>query len=243
METFKLCIEYDGTNYVGWQIQSNGTSVQSVLEGALQQILQLPISTVAAGRTDAGVHARGQVVSFKCEKQIEPEMLTKSLNGVLPNDIVALTCERASEDFHARHSARSRMYRYYLSCLPTSIQRNFSWYVGGYKLDRKLLNDCAEIVLGEHDFTSFCKTVSTADHFLCTVHQSSWSETRSNLVYEIRANRFLHGMVRTIVGTMVEVARGHREFNSFREILASKDRANAGMAAPAKGLFLEEITY
>ncbi len=243
MRNIKLTLEYDGTNYVGWQVQSNGVSIQAELEKAISQILQEHISTVAAGRTDAGVHATGQVASFKCAKLIRLPLLMKGLNGVLPRDIVVLSCEEVPMDFHARHNARSRMYKYYLALKPTAIEREYSWYVGGYEIDRKLLNDCAALVLGEHDFTSFCKVNSTTDSFLCKVESSTWIETASNLVYNIKANRFLYGMVRTLVGTMVEVARGHREFEVFSEILSDEDRTKAGMAAPAKGLFLDEVTY
>lgn len=243
MRNIKLVLEYDGTNYVGWQVQSNGQSVQGELERALRQVLQEPISTAAAGRTDAGVHARGQVVSFKTTKTVQLPFLVKGLNAVLAHDIAVIASEDVPEDFHARHSAKLRAYRYYLSLHPTAIQRAYSWYVGGYNLDRTLLNDCAKLILGEHDFTSFSKMYASVDHFRCSVEKSNWTETTSNLVYEIQANRFLYGMVRALVGTMVEVARGHRKFAAFSEILGAKDRAKAGMSAPAKGLFLEQITY
>ncbi|HTY35581.1 MAG TPA: tRNA pseudouridine(38-40) synthase TruA, partial [Bacteroidota bacterium] len=234
---------YDGTNYVGWQVQPNGMSVQAALENALQQILRSSVSTVAAGRTDAGVHARGQVVSFKLPKEIEPEVLVKSLNGVLPDDIAIVAGDRVADDFHARYSARHRTYRYYMSRRPTALERNFSWYVGGYKVEVDLLRQCAGSVMGEHDFASFCKVDSSSEHTRCIVDKSVWSESESKLVYEIRANRFLYGMVRALVGTMVEVARGHRNEGSFEEILAARDRSKAGMSAPAKGLFLEEVVY
>jgi len=243
MGTIKLTLEYDGTNYVGWQAQPNGPSVQSELEKALGQILQQAVSTVAAGRTDAGVHARGQVACFRITSPIQVPLLAKGLNAVLPRDIVVLSADEVPDDFHARYGARARTYRYYLSLRPTAIDRNYSWYVGGYQLDRKLLSDCAAIILGEHDFTSFCKTDTSLDDFRCTVEKSVWTETPSTLVYEIRANRFLYGMVRALVGTMVEIARGLRDFAAFPEILAARDRTKAGQAAPAKGLFLEQITY
>jgi tRNA pseudouridine38-40 synthase len=243
MENIKLLLEYDGTNYVGWQIQPNGPTVQAELEKALSQILQLPVVTVAAGRTDAGVHARGQVASFGISKSVQLPQLLKSLNALLPEDIVAISMESVSPDFHARHSAICRVYRYYLSFRPSAIQRNYCWYVGGYDIDRKLLDACACSVIGEMDFSSFCKRDTNVDHFRCTVGKSMWTQIASGMVYEIRANRFLYGMVRALVGTMVEVARGHREFKEFSEILIAKDRERAGMAAPARGLFLEEVGY
>ncbi|MBF8295174.1 MAG: tRNA pseudouridine synthase [Bacteroidetes bacterium] len=243
MENIKLLLEYDGTNYVGWQVQPNGPSVQAELEKALGQILQQPAVTVAAGRTDAGVHARGQVVSFKILKSVQLPQLLKSLNALLPADIVVISIESVPSDFHARYSALYRVYRYYLSFRPTAIQRNYSWYVGGYDIDRKLLDACASSVIGEWDFSSFCKRDTNVDHFRCTVGKSEWTQNAPGIVYEIRSNRFLYGMVRALVGTMVEVARGHREYKEFAEILIAKDRERAGMAAPARGLFLEEVVY
>jgi tRNA pseudouridine38-40 synthase len=243
MENIKLVLEYDGTRYVGWQIQPNGPSIQGELEKSLGQMLQEPVTVIGAGRTDAGVHARGQVASFKVSRSVELPLLIKGLNALLPPDIAVLSAESAPQSFHARHSARGRMYRYYLSLRPTAIQRNYSWYVGGYKIDPKRLDDCAEMVLGEKDFTSFCKGDAFPDQVFCNVQTSTWRILDSSMVYEVRANRFLYGMVRTLVGTMVEIGRGHRSFDQFEEILNARDRASAGMSAPAKGLFLEEVTY
>lgn len=243
MENIKLVLEYDGTNFVGWQVQLNGPSIQEELEKALGQILQEPVTSVAAGRTDAGVHARGQVASFRTSKEVDPVLLGRGLNGLLPADIVVLSCEKAEESFHARLSAKARVYRYFLNRRPTAIRRNHSWYVGGYRIDQRLLQATADLVLGEHDFTSFCKTDRDVEHYRCTVERSTWTAEDSTLVYEIRANRFLYGMVRALVGTMVEIARGYRPFEDFAHILQAKDRARAGMAAPAKGLFLEQVIY
>jgi len=243
MENIKLLLEYDGTNYVGWQVQPTGPSVQAELEKALGQLLQQPAVTVAAGRTDAGVHARGQVVSFNISKSVQLPQILKSLNSLLPKDIVVISMESVPADFDARRSALCRVYRYYLSFRPSAIQRNYCWYVGGFDIDRKLLDACASSVIGELDFTSFCKRNTNVDHFRCTVGMSQWTPNDSGMVYEIRANRFLYGMVRALVGTMVEVARGHRKYQEFAEILNARDRERAGMAAPAKGLFLEEVLY
>ena len=243
MENIKLLLEYDGSDFVGWQIQPNGLSIQGALEKALGEILQEPISTVAAGRTDAGVHARGQVVSFRTSKDMPPQLILNGLNGLLPPQIVVLGAEKVSEDFHARYSARWRVYRYHLGLQPTALQRNFCWYVGGYNIRRESLEACAKLLSGEHDFTSFCKVNASTDHFRCTVDHASWEVRGSELVFEIKANRFIYGMVRALVGTMVEVARGHREFAEFPRILEARDRGCAGMSAPARGLFLEEIIY
>ena len=243
MQNLKLVIEYDGTSYVGWQIQPNGPSIQGELEKALEQILQISVSTVAAGRTDAGVHARGQVVSFKIEKANEPEAILRGLNGVLPSDIRILSIETVPDDFHARYSARARVYKYFLQLKPSAISRNFGWYVGGFDIQRVLLDKCSALLLGSQDYSSFCKSDSEAKDFNCTVEKAFWMSDGSNLVFEIRANRFLYGMVRALVGTMVEVARGHRVFDDFQNILTAKNRTSAGMSAPARGLFLEQVIY
>jgi tRNA pseudouridine38-40 synthase len=243
MENIKVLIEYDGSDFVGWQIQSNGRSIQGELEKALGEILQEPISVVGGGRTDAGVHARGQVASFKTSKSVVPELIQRALNGMLPPQIVVLAAERVPDTFHARHSAKSRSYSYHLGLKPTALQRHRCWYVGGYQISEELLHQCAILLLGEHDFASFCKVATNVDHFKCTVDLAQWERTSGEFVFGIRANRFLYGMVRAIVGTTVEVARGHREFAEFQKILDAKDRTMAGFSAPAKGLFLEEIAY
>jgi len=243
MHKIKLVLEYDGTNFVGWQIQPNGPSVQAELEKALRQILQHEVTTIAAGRTDAGVHARGQVVNFTTDREIDPRAIAKGLNATLPDQIVVLSAEDVDAAFHARYSATARVYRYYLSLRPTAIQRDFCWYVGGYVLDLKLMRNCAESIVGDHDFASFCKADSGVENFRCKVERTIWNQQGSQLVFEICANRFLYGMVRALVGTMVEVGRGHRPAEEFKRILDARDRRAAGMSAPAKGLFLEEIIY
>ena len=243
MENIKLLIEYDGSDFVGWQNQTNGPSIQGALQKALGEILHEPIVAVAAGRTDAGVHARGQVVSFKTSKHVAPDLIQKGANGLLPPQIAVLSAELVPEAFHARYSAKGRVYCYHLGLRPTALRRNHSWYVGGYTINEELLQLCASQIIGEHDFSSFCKVGTNADHFRCTVGRASWNRLDTELVLDIMANRFLYGMVRALVGTMVEVARGHRPLEQFQQILQAKDRSSAGASAPAKGLFLEEIIY
>jgi len=243
MRNIKLILEYDGTDYVGWQIQPNGPSIQAELEKALRQILQQEVTTIAAGRTDAGVHARGQVANFRTDRGMDTGAIVKGLNALLPRQIVVLAAEEVDASFHARYSAKGRVYRYYLSLQPSAIERDFAWYVGGYELDLNLMHTCAECLIGEHDFASFCKADSGVDSYLCTVKRAVWSQQGSKLVFEICANRFLYGMVRALVGTMVEIGRGHRPLEDFKRILDARDRRAAGMSAPARGLFLEEIIY
>lgn len=243
MRNIKLTIEYDGTNYVGWQVQPNGPSVQKEIEKALHQILRDEIHINGAGRTDSGVHARGQVANFITGHAIEPKTLCKGLNGVLPAAIAIVSVEEMPESFHARYSAKAREYLYYLALQPTAIWRNYSWYVGGYTLDIDLMRYCADAILSEHDFASFCKSEAEVKHFRCIVSSAQWQATESQMTLRISANRFLHGMVRALVGTMVEVGRRYRPVEDFKKILEAKDRRAAGMAAPAKGLFLERIIY
>lgn len=243
MQNIKLTIEYDGTGFVGWQVQPNGPSIQEELEKAIAKITQERVSTVAAGRTDAGVHARGQVVSTRISKPLEPASFAKSLNALLPPQIVVVSAAEVPEDFHARHSARARVYQYFLTLTLTAIDRDHCWYVGGFNLDMDLLDQCARILVGEHDFESFCKSNANVDHFRCTVSEAEWSKHNSSIIFKIRSNRFLYGMVRALVGTMVEIGRGHRPLSDMRRILEARDRSLAGMSAPSKGLFLEEIVY
>ena len=242
MRDIKLLIEYDGTSFVGWQSQANGRSVQDEITKVLDQILQEPINLIGAGRTDAGVHARGQVASFRTNSHLGVGSVLSGLNGILPEDIYIHSVEEVAEGFNARYDARERLYRFYCSMKPTSIGRHYQWYVK-YDLNITAMNAVASQIVGEHDFESFCKFEAEVRHHRCVVSRSVWKEIPGMYVYEIRANRFLHGMVRGIVGTMIDVGRGFIPVTAFREIVTAKDRRKAGMAAPPQGLFLEEVTY
>ena len=235
MGTMRLLLEYDGTPYVGWQRQPNGLSVQEELERALAQILREPVGTVAAGRTDAGVHARGQVVSFRCAGDPDPVSLRRSLNGVLPGSIAVREAARAEDDFHARYSAVGRRYRYTIHRGPTALDRATCWQVFA-SLDVGVMEACASELPGEHDFTSFCKADADVNHHRCTVLEAGWTESGPRLVFDIEANRFLYGMVRALVGTMVDAGRGRIGPEDFRRVLAARDRS-------AAGLVLEAIRY
>jgi tRNA pseudouridine38-40 synthase len=242
MRNIKLTLEYDGTNFVGWQLQPTGRSVQGELEKALRQILQEESRTNAAGRTDSGVHARGQVANVLVQSALPCDAMMKSLNGVLPDDVVVLDSVEAPERFHARYSATGRRYRYVIARSPTAISRNFAWQLN-YRLDVDAMRRCAGRIVGEHDLRAFCKAGVEVDHHRCIVKSAEWVEERGTLSFDIVANRFLHGMVRALVGTMVNVGRGFTAEEDFERILAAGERRAAGMAAPAKGLFLEEVYY
>ena len=242
MRNIKLILEYDGTDFVGWQTQANGRSVQEEITKILERVLQGGITLNGAGRTDSGVHARGQVANFLTTSSLGIDSIRNALNGMLPDDICASSAEEVHERFHARHDARSRVYRYDISITPLAIGRQYRWFVK-YSLDLETMQSIAQSIVGEHNFESFCNYAADVEHYRCTVTKSGWVATPTGLAYEVRANRFLHGLVRALVGTMVDIGRGHRPAESFVAIMAARDRTEAGMAAPAHGLCLEEVIY
>lgn len=238
----KLILEYEGTAYQGWQYQENAVSIQEKLEDAIFKLTGERVRVAAAGRTDAGVHARGQVVNFKIQKDLPAHKIEMGLNAYLPRDIAVTSAEVVSPLFNARFQAKKRVYHYYISTRRTALARNFCWQVF-HQLDIALLDHLAEMLLGEHDFGAFSRVEVQSDHKMCLVYESHWIQEKYLLIYRIAANRFLHGMVRTIVGTMIDAARGKLTAEQFREIFESRNRRKAGPAAPAKGLVLEEVIY
>ena len=242
MRNIKLLLEYEGTNYAGWQRQENGRTIQGEIESALAQILQEQVSVIGAGRTDAGVHARGQVANFPTETALDLGKIKGGLNSVLPEDIVIHKVEEAASDFHARYSAKERVYSYLISLEPAAMLRNYSWHVK-FELDIDLMRQASSKIIGEHDFQSFCRAIAGIDHHRCIVSSTCWRLDGSNLQFTIAANRFLHGMVRALVGTMVDIGRGYTSLDEFTRILSASNRAEAGMSAPPKGLVLEKVVY
>ena len=242
MRNVRLLLEYDGTNFVGWQRQQEGRSIQGEIESVLAQILQERVNVIGAGRTDAGVHARGQVANFRTESSLSIGEIGGGLAGLLPDDIVPLECGEVPPEFHARYSAKERSYSYHILLKPSALLRNYSWHLK-YGLDVSLMEKAAEVVVGKRNFESFCKTGSGPDNHECVVSQSQWSRSDPALLYEIRANRFVRGMVRALVGTMVDVGRGHLSLNDFAASFEKRDRKEAGMSAPARGLVLESVVY
>jgi tRNA pseudouridine38-40 synthase len=242
MRDIKLLVEFDGTNFVGWQMQATGRTVQEEITKVLDQILQETVNLIGSGRTDAGVHARGMVASFRTNSHLSVGSIQSGLNGILPEDVYVHAVEEVGEGFNARYDAKERMYRYFIAMKPTAIGRHYQWYVK-YDLNLVSMNAVAAQIVGEHDFESFCKAEAEVRHYRCIVTTSVWKEVPGMYVYEIRADRFLQGMVRALVGTMVDVGRGFIPVSGFREIISAKDRRKAGMAAPPQGLFLEEVTY
>lgn len=242
MKTLALIIEYDGTDFLGWQIQPEGRTVQLELEAALKTILQTDIRVTAAGRTDTGVHATGQVVHFKTTSGIACDRLMKSLNGILPADICIHAVKEMPEQFHARFSAIGRRYIYRIIRRPTALMRHCAWHVT-YPLDVDAMQQACVPLIGRHDFTSFCQATSTADGTLCDLRTLEWREDHDTLVLHIEANRFLHHMVRTIVGTAVDIGRGRWKPTILADMLEARDRKAAGANAPPNGLCLEQVIY
>ncbi len=242
MRAFKLIIEYDGTDFVGWQSQINGRAVQDEVSRVLRQILQEEVTLIGSGRTDSGVHARGQVAGFRSASAISASKLLSALNSLLPRDICVHSVDEVSPAFHARFDARQRRYRYFITRKPSAVDRRFCWYVSS-PLDIPLMQAVAQRCAGAHDFSAFCTHVHEVENRICTVSRSAWTAEGFSLIYEIAADRFVHGMVRTLVGTMVDIGRGKTGGEEFDAILASRDRRRAGTAAPARGLFLEEVGY
>lgn len=242
MRTLVLKIEYDGTGFLGWQLQSEGRTVQGVLEEAIRTILQAGLRVTAAGRTDAGVHATGQVVHLRTDSDLVADRLKKGLNGVLPPDVRVLEAAQATDDFHARFSAVGRRYAYRITRRPSALRRHHAWHVA-YPLDVGAMRRASAALVGRHDFTSFCQAASTADGTMCEVRELDWIEEGDELRLRIEANRFLHHMVRTIVGTAVDIGRGRWPEQVMAEMLEAKDRRAAGANAPAHGLCLVTVRY
>lgn len=248
MSNYALLIEYDGTAYGGWQIQRNSSSIQGAIEKTLSMILQDRIKVTGAGRTDAGVHARGQVANFKSECGWTAERLMFALNGTLPEDIGILASAIVPDDFHARFSAVARRYSYNLVRQKMAIARKYSAFFP-FEFSIDAMNSAARLLLGENDFRSFVKYADEQRHSICNVTRAEWKTDPgchsrvSALRFEIQANRFLHGMVRAIVGTLLDVGRGKLTVEDFETVVRRRDRREASMSVPACGLFLEEVSY
>jgi tRNA pseudouridine38-40 synthase len=244
MATIKLTIEYEGTAYAGWQRQLNHNTIQAVLEDALFKITQQHIQTVGAGRTDSGVHALGQVVSFQSDKDLKEAQWASALNSTLPKDITVLSSERVPDDFHARFSARGKIYEYRMALQPSrpALDRYRAWYFP-YQLDTDAMRQALSEFSGIHDFTSFRGQRSQTLNPICTLTHLSLHIESPSLTIHIEGDRFLKQMVRAMVGTLVEVGQGKRSPNTMQNILQAKNRQSAGRTAPSHGLYLVQVLY
>ncbi len=238
----KLQMEYDGTDFHGWQVQPNLRTVQGEIQLGLEAILKHQVNLIGSGRTDVGVHALGQVANFKTDSPLHVESIFRALNGLLPDDIVITQAEEVSSEFNSRYSAKSRVYKYRVHPGRTAILRRYVWEVQ-YTLDPKAMYEVTESIPGEHDFSSLCVAESSKNSNLCRVFSAFWESSGNELVFEIEADRFLHTMVRSLVGTLIEVGRGYFSAADFLEIMKAKDRTRAGPTAPACGLYLVEVKY
>ena len=243
-KTYRMLIEYNGADFHGWQVQPGLPTIQAEIETALQTILRVPISVTGSGRTDAGVHARGQVAHFKTSETVDVYRLNRALNGVLPPGIAILEMEETTQGFHARYDAFRRRYHYYVSVGPRALDRHCRWYVRPAP-DFEVMNKAATYLLGVHHFGSFCRTSSETENRVCRLERAQWvcEDRKGDWYFRIEANRFLHGMVRAIVGTLMQIGHRKRTADQLVGILKAKDRRVAGPAAPAHGLVLEEVVY
>ena len=244
-QTFRLIIEYDGSGFHGWQRQKKDRTVQETIEKALAVMTREKVTLIGSGRTDAGVHALGQVAGFKTRSRLAAPIFLNGLNSLLPDDVVVRACDPMPDTFHARFDVASKRYRYHILNRPIApaIGRQFVWHIRK-PLDTAAMTDAAIVMLGTHDFKAFEGTGSPRDHSIRTVTDSTIKETGDgNLTYDIQACGFLRFMVRNIVGTLVDVGLGKIDKQDVRAILQSKDRSRAGATAPPHGLFLMDVTY
>lgn len=238
----KAVIEYDGTDFAGWQSQINGRAVQDVLETALRELLQEEIRVTGAGRTDAGVHARGQVAHFDTRGTLSSVVVRRGLNALLPKDVSIRSVEEVATDFHARFSASSRSYSYAIHRGRSPLYRRVSWSIYS-RLDDAAAREAAGMLVGTRDFTPFSKRSEDAEHGFCHVFEAVWRGEGEFSRFFIRANRFLYGMVRMIVGALAEVGRGKTSPEEFGAYLERGERGSRFMLAPAQGLVFESVSY
>ena len=235
---------YRGTNYSGWQIQNNALAVQAVIEKALNTLLKHKVDLTGSSRTDAGVHAVQQFAHFEMKNEIDDcENLVYRMNKLIPFDISVQRIFKVANDYHARFEAISRKYEYRIARKKNPFQRGLSYEFNG-DLNINLMNEACQILFHYVDYQCFSKIHTDVLTFDCTISEAQWKEeTNDLLVFHIKANRFLRGMVRAIVGTLLEVGMGRISLSEFEQIILSKNRKNAGRAVPAEGLFLMEVNY
>ena len=240
--TFRLLLEYDGTDFVGWQIQAQGRTVQGELARALEIFFKEDLCPIGSGRTDAGTHALGQVAHFSVCSAQPTDRIFRALNGLLPHDIAVLDLAETRPDFHARYNATGKRYRYCMHRGKSALRRNRAWTLY-HDLDLDAMREASQVLPGSHSFAAFCKRDPVPDSFTCRVEACHWREQGRELHFEIEANRFLRHMVRILVGTLVEIGRGQRPTRDMAALLDSTDRAAAGATAPARGLCLLYVRY
>ncbi len=240
----KVVLEYDGTDFAGWQQQKNERSVEAELKRALRSVVGEAVTVYGAGRTDAGAHAEGQVANFHTDGRISPQRLMAALNARLPQDVAVLSAEAVDDDFHSRYSARWRRYRYRFLDRPArpALERGRCWHVRG-PLDVDAMGRAAKALVGKHDWTSFCSASEPADGRVREMRSATVARHGEFVELELVAEGFLRGMVRSIAGGLAEVGRGRRPAKWVGEVLRARDRRQAPRTAPAGGLTLMEVIY
>ena len=244
MPTVKLVLEYDGTCYAGWQRQPDHLTIQEAIERAIRQVSQATVSVIGAGRTDSGVHARGQVASFRTDREWPAANWMRALNAVLPKDIAVRASALMDDRFHAQHHARGKLYTYRILHRPArpTLDRAFVWHI--YKpLNDVAMQQAATTLLGSQDFSSFEGSLTDNDNPICHLQQLAITRHDDQILIEAYADRFLKHMVRAMVGTLVEVGLGKRTPDSLTAVLRSKNRSLAGRTAPPQGLCLMRVDY
>jgi len=242
LKNYKLIIQYDGANYSGWQIQKNSNSIQQIITESLEILMKEKINLIGSGRTDSGVHAIGQAANFRTESSIDIYRFKHSLNSILPSDIVVTTMEEVDIEFHARFAAKKRTYLYLITQSRSPFYKNYSYFYPR-KIDLLKLNSLSNLFLGEKDFTSFSKKNEEIENKNCIVYKAFWYKKGQVILFSIQASRFLHGMVRTIIGTLLNAQDQTEPERFIQEIFNSQNREEAFESVPAKGLFLYKVEY
>ncbi|WP_375585463.1 tRNA pseudouridine(38-40) synthase TruA [Cyclobacterium xiamenense] len=235
-------IAYDGAAYHGWQMQKNAPSVQQKIQEVLSVLFRIPVSIMGSGRTDTGVHARQQFAHFDVQEQISKVEFLKRINGMLPGDIAVYDLMPVHPAAHARFDASWRKYEYHITFRKDPFLLGKAWHCH-YALDTKAMEAAAKVLPQYTDFQCFSKTKTDVKSFDCEIKCAGWEQTSHGLVFHIEANRFLRGMVRAIVGTLIQIGRKQLDIGDFIEIIKNKDRKQAGSAAPAQGLYLTGVRY
>lgn len=235
-------LAYNGTNYHGWQCQPNASSVQETLSKAVSVVLNSEINLMGAGRTDTGVHAKEMYAHFDFETPFDSQNLIHKLNSYLPKDIVIYDIILVNNEAHARFDATKRTYEYHINTFKDAFLQDGSWYYH-QKLDLDLMNEASKLLFNHTDFQCFSKVNTDVNTFDCTIFEAYWKQENNTLIFTISANRFLRNMVRAIVGTLVYVGLHKITLDHFNNIIASKNRSEAGFSVPAHGLYLTKIDY
>ncbi|WP_290661754.1 MULTISPECIES: tRNA pseudouridine(38-40) synthase TruA [Ignavibacterium] len=242
MNNYRMIIQYDGTKYAGWQIQGDQKTIQKEIVKAIKIVLKEDVNLIGSGRTDAGVHALGQVANFRTDKEIDLFKFRFSLNSVLPDDISVISINEVEENFHSRFDAKRRTYIYLISQFKSPFYKNYSYFYP-QEIDLAKLQVLSRLFIGKKNYSSFCKKSSEVKNRYCEVSNVSWFKYADLIYFKISADRFLHGMVRAIVGTLLNSLKLENPEEYINQVFISEKREAAGEAVPAKGLFLYKVEY